>query len=272
MKTTEQTGSFDFSGSVPQHYDEYLGPLFFEPYAIEVAKRIDTSGSCLALELASGTGRVTRHLRNVLPLSSKLIASDISEDMLKIAKEKLKDANIEWQVIDAQDLPFENSSVDLIVCCFGYMFVPDKGKAFAETHRILRPGGMLIFTTWDKLEFNAASFVYRTLAKKYLEEPLPAMYNLPFSMSEETEIDEQLEKAGFKKINIEKSEKLSVSQSAQQAAEGLTQGGLIYNEIMKRNPEWLKEIRSSLEKQLAEKFGDSPMIAPMSALIVQAWK
>jgi len=263
---------FDFSGSIPNHYDQYLGPMFFEPYAIEVSNRIDPSSIDVALELASGTGRVTRHLRNVLPSTSKLIASDISPDMLAVAKEKLKAANIDWQIIDAQELAFDDDSIDLVVCCFGYMFVPEKSKAFAEVHRVLRAGGMFLLTTWDNLELIGASHVYRNIAKKYLEEPLPESCNLPFSMNDESAIKEMLQKAGFSKISIEKVSKVSVSATAKEATEGLTQGGSIYNAIMSRNPDWIGEIKALVEKELAQKFGEAPMVAPMSAVISQAWK
>src|SRR5689334_14032588 len=124
-----------FSGSIPGHYDKYLGPMYFEPYALEIASRIDPSPVKIALELASGTGRVTRHLRDVLNEDATLIASDISPDMLEIAKEKLKGEDIVWQVIDAQLLPFQDNSIDLIVCCFGFMLVPDRPKAFEEAYR-----------------------------------------------------------------------------------------------------------------------------------------
>ena len=263
---------FDFSGSLPKYYDEFSGPLFFEPYAIEVAGRIDPSSVKVALELASGTGRATRHLRNSLPPAVKLIASDISTDMLAVAKEKLKGKNIEWQIINAQDLPFEDNSIDLVVCCFGFMFVPDKAKAFAEAFRVLRPGAMLILTTWDRLDSIGASQVYRTIAKRYLTDPLPESYNLPFSMHDEAEIRGMLQVAGFRKMSIEKVPKLSISPTARDAAQGLANGGVLYNEIMKRNPAWVEEIEALVEKELSEKYGAAPMVAPMSALIGQAWK
>ena len=263
---------FDFSGSVSKHYHQFSGPMFFEPYAIEVSNRIDPSSVNVALELASGTGRVTCHLRAVLPPTTKLIASDISADMLAVAKEKLKALDINWEMIDAQQLPFEDESIDLVVCCFGYMFVQDKLKAFTEAYRVLRPGGMLLFTTWDKLELIGASYAYRNIAKKYLKEPLPEAYNLPYSMYDESAIKEMLQEVGFSKISIEKVSKLSVSPTAKEASEGLTQGGVVYNVIMSQNPKWIEEIKALVEKELSKKFGEAPMVAPMSAVISQGWK
>ena len=189
----------DTSRGAAAHYDQFLGPLFFEPYAIEVVKRIDPTSVSNVLEIAAGTGRVTRHIRERIPASAKLIASDISEDMLDEAKKKLSHLNIEWQTIDAQQLPFSDSSFNLVVCCFGYMFVPDKPKAFAEVYRVLKPGGMFIFTTWDKLEQNAASYTFRSIAKEYLEQPLSESYNLATSMSDEPVIGQLLQDAGFLK-------------------------------------------------------------------------
>jgi hypothetical protein len=85
-------------------------------------------------------------------------------------------------------------------------------------------------------------------------------------------INAQLLGAGFSRVNLEVVEKNSVCPSAKEAAYGLVQGGSLYNEIMKRNPAWLGEISSIVESELAEKYGTAPMVAPMSAIICQAWK
>jgi len=270
--TSTAVPSADNPGDSAAHYDQFFGPLFFEPYAIEVAKRIDPTPVSIALEIAAGTGRVTRHIRERIPAAAKLIASDISDEMLDEAKKKLSHLAIEWQHIDAQQLPFSDNSIDLVVCCFGYMFVPDKPKAFAEAYRVLKPGGMFLFTTWDRLEHNVASYISRSIAMEYLEEPLPASYNLATSMSDEAPIRSLLEDAGFSKLSIEKVEQLSVSATAKEAAYGLVAGGPVYKEIKKRNPAWIDEIKIKVEKELAEKFGAAPMISPISAVISQAWK
>ena len=270
--TSNTTPSHDSPRDSAVHYDEFLGPMFFEPYAIEVAARIDPSPVSFAVEIAAGTGRVTRHIRNRISPAARLIASDISEDMLAVAKEKLSDPDIDWQNIDAQQLPFSDNSIDLVVCCFGYMFVPDQPKAFAEAYRVLRPGGMFLFTTWDKLENNAASYTSQSVAKKYFEGALPESYNLATSMHDETIIRPLLNDAGFSNISIEKVQKHSICTTAKEAALGFVQSGSLFQEIKKRNPASIDEIIITVEKELSEKFGAAPMIAPISAVISQAWK
>ena len=268
----EKSSAFDCPPGSAGYYDQFLGPLFFEPYAIEVAKRIDPSAVSIALEIAAGTGRVTRHIRERLPASAKLIASDISEEMLSEAKKKLSHLAVDWQMIDAQQLPFGDNSIDLVVCCFGYMFVPDKPKAFAEAYRVLKPGGLFLITTWDKLENNGASYTSRTIAEKYMGGPLPVSYNTAVSMHDEAVIRSLLENAGFSTIVIEKVGQSSVCATAKEAATGLVDGGSIYDDIRKQHPGWIDEIKAKLEKELAEKFGAAPMKAPISAIISEAWK
>jgi len=143
-----------FSGSVPAYYDRYLAPLLFEPYAVELVTRVPKRDGLRVLELACGTGVVTRHLRAALPDSATVVATDLSADMIAYAQRAVPASGIEWQTADAQALPFDDGSFDVAVCQFGLMFLPDKVRGFREAHRVLAPGGQLLATVWDSLAAN----------------------------------------------------------------------------------------------------------------------
>src|SRR5688572_9199865 len=225
-----------FTGSIPENYDKFLGPIYFEPYAIDMASRFDPSEVEMALEIGCGTGRVTRQLRKSLKQSATLVASDISEDMLNVARKELKEKDIEWQTIDAQSLPFADNTFDLVVSCFAWMFIEDKAKAYAEVFRTLKPGGLFLLATWDTLESNGASDVFRMTVKKYLRDTLPKTYGLPFVYNDHDEIRGHLEDAGFSSIRVEQVQKPARADNARYAAIGLTRGSSLYTEIVNRDP------------------------------------
>src|SRR5258708_6146012 len=142
--------AFKFTGQGAINYDQYLGPILFEPYAIDLVSRLTISDKTSAiLEIACGTGRVTRHLRNYLTTGMSMIASDLNADMLEVAKNKLNDSSIVFQVEDVQNMSFSDNSFDLVICQFGMMFLQDKKKGLNEILRVLKPGGTFIFSTWD---------------------------------------------------------------------------------------------------------------------------
>jgi ubiquinone/menaquinone biosynthesis C-methylase UbiE len=262
-----------FSGAIPEKYDRYQGPVYFEPYAIDLVERIASSDIKEVLEIACGTGRVTHHLRQALPSSVKLIATDLNGDMLEFAKSRYKNEEIDWKIADAQDLPFADNNFDLVVCGFGYMFAPDKQKAFNEAYRVLKPGGQLLFNTWDKLEYNGSSKLCRqVVSKHFFNDKPPASYYLPYAMDDQEEIRPLLIQAGFRNIIIESVSKNGRSDSAMNIANSFIEGPLIYNAIRQRDPALVEELKNLVAKELAAKYGDAPLITPMQAIISMGWK
>ena len=105
----------------------------FDVYAIELAAMVAVPNDGAVLELACGTGAVTRHLRASLPGTARLMATDFNPGMLDIAQDQLSAVDgIEFQVADGTDLPFEDASFDAIVCQFGIMFFPTRRKAMGR--------------------------------------------------------------------------------------------------------------------------------------------
>ena len=116
-----------FAGSVPENYDRYMVPLIFEPYAADIARRAASLSPSAVLEIAAGTGVVTRALAPRLPPGASYIVTDLNQPMLDYAASRQPpDTRIKWRQADALALPFENAAFDLVCCQFGAMFFPDR--------------------------------------------------------------------------------------------------------------------------------------------------
>ena len=151
--TTHDTDKH-FAGSIPELYDQYMVPLIFERYAADLVQRLALRPVTRVLEIAAGTGVVTRKLASVLHEDVAIIATDLNPAMLETAAAIGTSRPVQWRQADAMQLPFANGMFDAVVCQFGVMFFPDKAKAFAEVGRVLGPGGVFIFNVWDRIEAN----------------------------------------------------------------------------------------------------------------------
>lgn len=167
-----------FQGSIAGKYDAELGPIIFTPYAKDfVAKIAPTlTAPVKVLELAAGTGRLTKELQAVLPPGSFLTATDISEEMLAVAKAVVAESgsgggggvSVTHAPANMQELTeFSDASFDVVVAQFGFMLVTDYAKAFAEARRVLVPGGRLVFSVWSSEEKNPMFAIAHRIVSEY---------------------------------------------------------------------------------------------------------
>ena len=120
-----------FVGNTPRGYDHDMGPMIFVDYAVDIAGRVAACSPVRVLETAAGTGIVTRRLRDRLPASVSLTATDLNPPMLEIARVKFRPGeDVEFKPADAMELPFADGSFDAVVCQFGVMFYPDKDRSY----------------------------------------------------------------------------------------------------------------------------------------------
>jgi ubiquinone/menaquinone biosynthesis C-methylase UbiE len=144
-----------FAGSIPELYERLLVPLIFECYARDLAARVAAAIPNDVLEIAAGTGVVTRAMAARLPSGARIVATDLNQPMLDEAAKRLpSDARVAWQQADAMALPFPDASFDVVACQFGAMFFPDKVAAYRQARRVLRSGGRFMFNVWDKIADN----------------------------------------------------------------------------------------------------------------------
>jgi SAM-dependent methyltransferase len=161
----------------------------------------------VVLELAAGQGDVGFAVAPSLGESGRLIASDFSAAMLEIARlrgEALGLTNVEFLELDAEALDLEESSVDGVVCRWGYMLMPHPAVALAETRRVLRPGGRLVFAVWAGADRNpwisAAGRIM--VARGHMPPPQPGEPGM-FVLADKAELRALVEGAGFADVQIE---------------------------------------------------------------------
>ncbi len=260
-----------FAGSIPQRYDEYLGPLFFEPYAVDLASRLRLEAGDALLELACGTGVLTRHLVAGLPRGASLTATDLNEPMLAIAQTKIdRTEPVTWQTADASALPFGDDWFDAVVCQFGLMFFPDPLLALGEVHRVLHPEGAFVFNVWDSLAENPLGRIAHEVIGRFFTTHPPTFYNVPFGMSDVGALKTLLQRAGFVALESETKSIIAHSISAHHAATGLVTGTPVAHAIHEHATAPVDTIIAAVASALAAEGGDAPLTLPMRAHIFTA--
>jgi len=260
-----------FTGSIPQLYDQYLVPLIFEPYAVDLCRRIVALQPASVLELAAGTGVLTRHLAQELPASTRVIATDLNQAMLDEAARIGTVRPVEWRQADAMQLPFADASVDIIACQFGVMFFPDKARAFAEARRVLRPGGALLFNVWDRIENNElVSIVCAALDGLFPDDPPRFMHRGPHGYADKAVIAQDLVRGGFGKPQFETVAATSRAASPRDPAIGYIQGSPLRAEVEAKGRDALERAVEAGAAALAARFGDGPVQGSIRAHVVTA--
>ena len=259
-----------FSGSVPANYERYLVPLLFRPYAEQLAERAVRLAPASILETAAGTGVVTNALAQALP-DAEIVATDLNQAMLDVAAERVASARVTFRQADALELPFDDSSFDLVVCQFGVMFYPDKVQGNREARRVLRDGGRYLTAIWDRIDRNALSNqAYQAMQRLFPDNPPQFMVRGPFSYYEPEWIERDLCAAGFDSIEIETVTLASRSASAEDGARGLVYGSPMGVELEEYGPGALDRVFEAVRDSAGRYNGPDGFEAPMVAHIVTA--
>jgi SAM-dependent methyltransferase len=223
------------------------------------------------LETAAGTGVVTRQLRDRLPASAHLTATDLNPPMLEIARTKFRpNEQVDFRPADAIALPFPDGSFDAVVCQFGVMFFPEKDKSYREIHRVLAPGGRYLFNVWDAHSYNKFGRIAHEVAASFFPSDPPQFYKVPFSYHQIDPIKDSLVNAGFTDITVAAVRLDKEIPDATLFARGLVYGNPLIDQIRARggvNPDQVVDV---LAHALRAEFGADPGRTSLQAIIFSA--
>jgi SAM-dependent methyltransferase len=262
-----------FVGSVPELYDRYLVPLIFEAYADDLVERIARTAEepGRVLEVAAGSGIVTRAMAAGLPASTSITATDLNQPMLDHAASVGTARPVDWRQADVMALPFDDDTFDVVVCQFGVMFFPDRQAAYAEIARALRPGGTFIFNTWGPIEENEfAHEVEETLARVFPDDPPRFLSRTPHGYFDRATILADVAGAGFDSPEMNMLEVRSRASSPDIPAVAYCHGTPLRAEIEARDSSGLDTAVAASSAAIERRFGSSDLGSKISGFVVTA--
>ena len=229
----------------------------------------------VVLDLAAGPGETGFGAAAHVGPEGRILSSDRSPAMVEVARrraERLGLTNVEHLVLDAEDLDLADASVDRVICRFGYMLMVDPGKALTETHRVLRPGGRLVFAVWREAERNPwVAAPGKMFARRGLVPPpepgVPGM----FTLASDELLRDLLAGAGFTAWKIEDVPVSFVHPDLDDYVAGASETGGVFAQAWEAaNESEREEMKAELAAAFAPYRGESGLVLPGLAACVAA--
>jgi len=251
---------------MPEAYERHLVPFSFRPFAIDLAARAAALRPRTVLELAAGTGALTSALLTAVPTAS-VVATDLNEAMVTAGS--AREPRADWRQADAQDLPFEDGSFDLVVCQFGVMFFPDRPAAYTEVRRVLTPQGRFLFNSWGPLASHGFGAAFQTALEQSMPEAAPPFLNaVPHGYSDPAVVTADLTAAGLTLATAEEVTLEGVAESAASVATGFLTGTPVSAAVQAR--EDAQALQAAVTQRMTDRLGTGAVTAPMTATVYTA--
>lgn len=203
---SEVTGFQFTDDAVPRAYEEVLVPRLFEPWARLLLQECNLRPSAVVLDVATGPGTVARVAAKRIGPGGRVVATDISRQMLDVANSKPPSpdsAPITYIESPAAPLGVESAAFDFVVCQQGLQFFPDRLAALSEMRRALKPdGGQLAIAAWSHIEDNAFYAALHAALRECVPGDLAARLLAPFSWPDAQVLKNTVEAAGFHEIRV----------------------------------------------------------------------
>ena len=255
-----------WADDMPAAYDEHLGPALFRPYGEHLAARAAALAPRDVLEVAAGTGIVTRGLVRALP-DARVTATDLNPPMVRWAEQQVPDAT--WRVADAQDLPFPDAAFDLVLCQFGVMFFPDRPRAYGEMARVLRPGGSVLLAVWDVVSGSLfAAALVRALDAVLPDGAPDFVVRVPYGYADPAQQQADAAAAGLQVTEHERVVREGSAASARSLAEGFCLGTPLRFALAEHGD--LPALVDGVADALTAELGPGPLTGELAAWVLTA--
>jgi SAM-dependent methyltransferase len=239
--------------------------------------RLGITGGENVLEIGCGTGAVTAPLAAAVGDNGRLVAVDICEPMLGVARQRVEERglhNVKLLLGDAQTFEFEPAAFDLATSRMSVMFFANPTAAFRNIGGALKPGGRLIFACWAPLEENRHWLISYDIALRHLGPPAlqPAGAPSPLAFADPDYIHRVLAGAGFTEVAVERAHPTIIGGSPEEEAQQAMIMGPTARLIEEKTPAELmrQTIAREIEAAFAAEASSGPIRLPSTIFVVAA--
>lgn len=253
-------------------YEQNMVPAIFEPFAKGLLELAGLHEGEHVLDVACGTGIVSRLAwRDVAP-SGGLVGLDVNPEMLDVASGKTdKGAVIEWKEGDAASMPFPNGEFDVVICQHGVQYFPDRQAALTEMHRVLRAtAGRLIFSVWRPIQFNPGHYIFAKVLDRRIGEQAGETRRAPFKLSDRQEIRTLVTESGFRDIVVHLDTRVARFPSAEAMARIMVAGTPLATALENADSAVMQTVISEVAEGLSDYIDDQGLALPMQAWVITA--
>jgi SAM-dependent methyltransferase len=196
------------AGNAAETYERALVPAVFAAWAPLVVALADPRPGERVLDVACGTGVVTRLVAQRVGRTGKVVGLDLNPGMLAVAASRAANepptsAPITWQEGSATRIPLPDAVFDIAYCQLGLQFFPDRPAAMREMHRILVPGGRLGLMVWRGIEHSPGFDILAATLARHVGTEAAAIMRAPFALADAEELRGLIAAASFRDITIQ---------------------------------------------------------------------
>jgi ubiquinone/menaquinone biosynthesis C-methylase UbiE len=214
-------------------YEYGLVPAIFGPWSTKtLALAVPNEGDSV-LDVACGTGVVTRLAAQYVGTRGKVIGLDLNPGMIEVARSLPVPAgtSVDWEVGDAIKLPFPNATFDIVFCQGGLQFVPDRLVALREMYRVLRPDGRLALMVCQDIRYCPGFAILVEKLTSHIGWQAATLLRMPFSLGDMEELRSLMVNAGFQDVIIRPEMKMIRFPSPAKFVESLITGSSIVDQV-----------------------------------------
>ena len=258
------------SGTRGEIYEQPMVPAIFAPWAPDLVDAARVQSGDRVLDIACGTGVVTRVLAERVGAGGRVVGLDPNPDMLAAARIASPELNIEWLEENAMSMSLLDSAFDAVVCQQALQFIPDKPAALREMRRVLVPNGRLALSVWRSVDQSPAFRMIREYVADRLGPEKAALR--PFGLGDGRAIGAMVASAGFRNVKVCAAVKMSRFQSPEHMVRSIAGGApnMLGALTEQGGPDELEILARQIAAATKNWFDDEGWATPMASNIITA--